>query len=142
MGSLVETVGGGVVVGAGVRVIERNGVRRGTPTNRDTCHGLRFCLRSGDSAVYLVVEETQAEYLEPGSRIWFGAGDELKGGGQFPVDMDGYMVDHSGAVEDVPLPVLPWHMFLCELGTGYLNESTTAAFDKTVWHSVSWQDLQ
>ena len=42
--SFVKTVGGGVVVGAGVRVIEINGVRRGTPSNHDTCHDLILCL--------------------------------------------------------------------------------------------------
>ena len=54
-----------------------------------------------------MVEETQVEEFEPGSRIWFGAVEELKGGGQFPVEMDGYMVDHYGAVEDGPVPVFP-----------------------------------
>ena len=40
----VETIGGKVLVGAGVGVIEINGVRKGKPSNRDTCHGLRLCL--------------------------------------------------------------------------------------------------
>ena len=44
MASFVKMVGGGVVVVAGVGVIESNGVRRGTPPNFDTCHGLRLCL--------------------------------------------------------------------------------------------------
>ena len=44
MASFVETVGGGVVVGSDVRVIECNGVRRGTPSNCDTYHGLILCL--------------------------------------------------------------------------------------------------
>ena len=36
-----------------------------------------------------MVEETQVEEFEPGSRIWFGAVEELKGGGQFPVERTG-----------------------------------------------------
>ena len=58
--------------------------------------------------------------------------DELEGGGEFPVEMAGYMVDHSGAVEDGLVPVFPWHLFLCEVGAGHLNKSAPGALDKTV----------
>ena len=34
--------GGGGVVGAGMGVVEGNCVKRRTPPNRNTCHGLRF----------------------------------------------------------------------------------------------------
>ena len=70
--SFVKTVGEGVVVGTVVKVLEGNGVRRWTPSNRDTCHGLRL-FWSGDSAICLVVEEAQDEEFEQGSRVLFGA---------------------------------------------------------------------
>ena len=51
----VEVIRGGVVVGAGVWIVKSDRVRRGTPPNRNTCHGLGLRFREVDSAVYLVV---------------------------------------------------------------------------------------
>ena len=42
------------------------------------------------------------------------------------------MVDHYGAVEDVPVPLFPWHMFICDVGAVNLNESAPGAFKKTI----------
>ena len=35
-------------------------------------------------------------------------------------------------MEDCPLSVLPWNLFLGELGAGHLNKSPPGAFDETV----------
>ena len=58
--------------------------------------------------------------------------DEIEGGGEFSVDTARYMFGNSGAVEDCPVPVFVWHLFLYEVGAGHLNESVQGAFDKTV----------
>ena len=54
--SFVEAVGGRVVVGTGVGVVEINGVRRRTPPNQNICHGMRLCSLLADGAVCLVLE--------------------------------------------------------------------------------------
>ena len=56
----------------------------------------------------------------------------MKGGGEFPVDTSRYVVEHYGTVEDVPIPVFAWHMLLCEVSVGHLDESSPGSFDKTV----------
>ena len=58
--------------------------------------------------------------------------DELKGRGQLPVEADGDVVEHSGAVEDSSVPVLPRHLFLGEVGAGHLDKGPPGAFDETV----------
>ena len=58
--------------------------------------------------------------------------DELKGRGQIPVEADGDVVEHSGAVEDSSVPVLPRHLFLGEVGAGHLDKGPPGAFDETV----------
>ena len=45
-----------------------------------------------------MVEEACAEEFEPGLRVWFGAVDETKGGGDFPVEKARYVIEHSGAL--------------------------------------------
>ena len=35
-------------------------------------------------------------------------------------------------MEDVPVPVFVWHLLLCEVVTGNLDESTSDAFNDTV----------
>ena len=42
------------------------------------------------------------------------------------------MVQHYGSMEDDPVPVIPWHLFLGEVGAGHLDESPPGAFDETV----------
>ena len=58
--------------------------------------------------------------------------DELEGRGQFSVERKGYVVQHSEATEDGPVPVLPWHLFLGEVGMGHLEDIPTGAFDESV----------
>ena len=77
------------------------------------------------------MEETQAEEFKPGLRIWFGAVDKFKGGGQFNFETDAYMVEHSISMEDGPVSVLLWYIFLCEVGVVHLNKSAPGAFEKT-----------
>ena len=130
--SFVEAIGGGVVVGGGVGFVEGTRVRRGTPPNRNTCHDLSLCFRSGEGAVYLVMEEAQAEDFKPGVGIRFGAVDKLEVRGQIPAEAAGDMVEHSGAMEYGPVPVLPRHLFLGEVCAGHLDKSPPGAFDETV----------
>ena len=42
------------------------------------------------------------------------------------------MIDHSVAMEDGPVPVFTWHMLICEVGAGHLDESASGVLDKTV----------
>ena len=42
------------------------------------------------------------------------------------------MVEHYGSVEDVPVPVLPRHLFLGEVGAVHLDEGPPGAFGETV----------
>ena len=42
------------------------------------------------------------------------------------------MVERSGTMEGVPVPVFAWNFLLCEVGTGRLGESAPGAFDETV----------
>ena len=132
MASFVEAIGGWVVVGAGVVIVEGNHVRRGIYPNRNTCHGLVLRCRSGDGAIYLVVEESQAEEFKPGAGVRFGDVDELKGRGQLPVEAAGDVVEHSRAMEDGPVPVIPRNLFLGDVGVGYLDKGPPGAFDETV----------
>ena len=57
---------------------------------------------------------------------------DLEGGGEFPVDTSKDVIENYGAVEDVPAPVLMWHLILFEVHAGYFNESAPGAFDETV----------
>ena len=69
------------------------------------------------------------------NQVWgsgFGAVDDLEGRGQLPVKAVRGVVDHSGSMEDGPVPVLPGHMFLGEVGAGHLDEIPPGAFDETV----------
>ena len=42
------------------------------------------------------------------------------------------MVENSGTMEDVPVPVCSGHLFLCEIGAGHLYKSETGAFNDAV----------
>ena len=93
--SSVKAIGGGVVLGAGVGVVEINYVRQRRPPNCDTLNGLILCFRMGDGAVYLVVEEYQAEEFEPGAGIQFGSVEELEGRGKLTDESARDMAEHS-----------------------------------------------
>ena len=79
-----------------------------------------------------MVEESQAEDFEPGTGIRFGVVDELEGRGQFPVETVRYVAYHSGAMEDGPVPVILWNLFLGGVGSGHLDESPPGVFYDTV----------
>ena len=68
----------------------------------------------------MVAKEAQAKKFKPGPRVWFGTVGQLKGGGEFPVQMARYMVENSGTMEDGPVQIFTWHMLICELGAVYL----------------------
>ena len=59
--------------------------------------------------------------------------DDLKGGGDFPVESSRYMFEHSGIMEDGPVPVFTWYLLLCEVGAGHLGESAPGTFNKTIF---------
>ena len=42
------------------------------------------------------------------------------------------MVEHYGTMEDGPVPVFAWHLIICEVGAGNLDESVPGVFNKTV----------
>ena len=42
------------------------------------------------------------------------------------------MVDNSGTIYNGPVTVLKWHLIICAVGVGYLDESATGAFNETV----------
>ena len=42
------------------------------------------------------------------------------------------MVDHSGTMEDVPVPVFTGRLILCEVGAGHLDKSMPDAFNEAV----------
>ena len=79
-----------------------------------------------------MVGESQDEEFKPGAGILFGAMGELKGRGQLPIEAFGDVVEHSGAIEDGPVPVLPRHLFISGVGAGHLDESPPGAFDNTI----------
>ena len=58
--------------------------------------------------------------------------DYLKGGGEFPVESASYVVENSGTIEDGPVPVFAWYLFICEVGAGHLDEIPPGAFEETV----------
>ena len=58
--------------------------------------------------------------------------NQLKGGGEFPVQMARYVVEHSGTMEDGPVPVFSWYLILCEIDAGHMDNITPGAFNKTV----------
>ena len=64
-----ETVGGGVLVLSGVRILKSNDVVGCTPSYHNTCHSLSLGFLYGDSAVCLVVKESQAKEFKPGLRF-------------------------------------------------------------------------
>ena len=41
-------------------------------------------------------------------------------------------VQHYGSMEDDPVPVILWHLFLGEVDVGHLDDSPSGSFDKTV----------
>ena len=42
------------------------------------------------------------------------------------------VVEHSITTADGPLPVLAWHLLLCEVGSGHLDKSMSDVFNETV----------
>ena len=58
--------------------------------------------------------------------------DELKGGGEIPVYTAGYVIDHSEAMEDVPVPVFTWPLLIREVGAVHLDDSAPGVFGDTV----------
>ena len=42
------------------------------------------------------------------------------------------MVENSGTIEDGPVPVFAWYLFICEVGAGHLDESAPGLFEETV----------
>ena len=42
------------------------------------------------------------------------------------------VVEHSITTADGPLPVLAWHLLLCEVGLGHLDKSMSDVFNETV----------
>ena len=79
-----------------------------------------------------MVEEDQAKEFKLGARIRFCAMEELEGRGHINVETAGDVVEHSGYVEDGPVPVLLRCLFLSEVYAGHLDKGLPGAFDETV----------
>ena len=58
--------------------------------------------------------------------------DYLEGGGDFSVESARYVVEHSGTMEDGPVPIFAWYWLLFEIGAIHLDESAPGLFDKNV----------
>ena len=79
-----------------------------------------------------MVKETQAKQFKPGLRVRFGTMDYIERGCEFPVHMNRDVVAHSGTMEYGPVPVLAWHLLLCEVDAGHLDKSMPGALNETV----------
>ena len=79
-----------------------------------------------------MVKEEQDKEFKPGLRVWLSTVNQLEWGGNFTVQTDRYMVEHSGTIEDGPVPVFAWNLPLCEAGAGHMEDIIPGVSNETV----------
>ena len=78
------------------------------------------------------MKETQAKQFKPGLRVRFGNMDQLEGRVEFTVHTNRGVGDNSGNMDNGAVPVLVWHLLLCEVGAVHLDKNTPGTFNENV----------